>query len=87
MVITTKSQDEPSSLRVLFINSVWFEFYVSCIPGRDVGFYLLIIQATNSGLQELFCEGLLLPVNILPRFLAHLGTQSQFSILKKLKNM
>ena len=50
-------------------------------------FHLLRIQTTNSGLWELFHWGLSLPINVLHRFLAHLGTQSQFSILKKLKNM
>ena len=45
------------------------------------------IQTTNSGLWEFFRGELSLPINALPRFLAHLGTQSQFSILKKLKNM
>lgn len=50
-------------------------------------FHRLTIQTTNLGLRELFCEGLLLPLNILPTFGAHLGTQSQFSILRKLKNM
>lgn len=42
-------------------------------------FHLLRIQTTNSGLWELFHWGLSLPINVLPRFLAHLGTQSQFS--------
>lgn len=50
-------------------------------------FHLLIIQTTNSGLWELFCRELSLPINVLPRFSAHLGTQSQFSILKKLRDM
>lgn len=50
-------------------------------------FHLLTIQTTNSGLWEFFRGGLSLPINVLPRFWAHLGTQSQFSILKKLKNM
>lgn len=70
-----------------------FEFYASCIPGRDVDFCLLKIQTTHSGLWELFhCGGgggafTLRLIDVLLRFLAHLGTQSQFSILKKLKNM
>lgn len=49
--------------------------------------HLLTIQTTNSDLWEFLRGGLSLPINVLPSFLAHLGTQSQFSILKKLKNM
>lgn len=50
-------------------------------------FHLLTIQTTNSGLWEIFHGGVSFPINVLLRFLAHLGTQSQFSLLKKLKNM
>lgn len=54
-------------IRLPLVNLVEFELYSSRIPGRKVDFHLLTIE-TSSGLWDLFCGGLSLPIKILLDF-------------------